>query len=114
MYRHHLLNKKYTKTHIKVCVFVSLYIIFLQVTKIYSPLLLIGIKGPTTGITRAWRYLLQGQIHLAFQMHRLFIVAPFLAYYLYKYMLLREKRDFVVALSLSLLFFIYWLTQILI
>lgn len=99
-------TKEMLKKHLLFFSISLIYIVFLQVTKIYSPTLLLGFPVPTTGVTRAWLSFFRGDLNLAFEYNRMFLLAPFLGYYVYKSMLFNEKRDVRIVLVLTVIFFI--------
>lgn len=61
---------------------------------------------PTTGVTRAWIQVLQGNWMQAFEYNRVFLLAPVLAISTYRYLLFEEKKDLTLAIVVALVFLI--------
>lgn len=100
-----LFQKQYIKLHLMVGSALLAYMIILQVTGIYSPIwYLTGLSTPTTGVTRAWIQMLQGNVVAAFEYNAVFLVAPFLAISTYRYFIFKKKKDLNLALGFALIF----------
>lgn len=90
-----------------------LYVIFLQKSKIYSPIAyLLKIPMPTTGMTRAWLSLLSGNINKAFNYNALFILAPFLSLSIILYLKTNKRKWLNYSLIMSVILFVYNLFRI--
>ncbi|WP_442911563.1 DUF2752 domain-containing protein [Lachnospira sp.] len=69
--------KNRLKDFIKLLLMIIFFCIILSITRIGCPIKFItGISCPGCGMTRAWIYLLHGDIHLAFYYHPLFFLVP--------------------------------------
>lgn len=100
-----LFQMKYLKLHLLVGLGLLTYMIILQVTEIYSPIwYLTGLSMPTTGVTRAWIQMLQGNVGAAFEYNAVFLAAPFLAITAYRYLIFNKKKDLNLALGFALIF----------
>lgn len=105
--RESLFQKRLLKTHLLSGLAFVIYAGGLQVTQIYSPIwYLTGWQMPTTGITRAWLQLLQGNVASAFEYHRLFLLAPVLAIAIYRYVLFEDRRDLILAIGCAIIFLV--------
>ena len=84
------------------------YVVLLQILKIYSPITyLFGVLTPTTGMTRAWLSLLSLNFNQAFLYHKLFILGPFLLLFIILY-LYKEKTIYIkLSILIAAVLFVY-------
>ena len=110
------MNKNTKKRYINHVIYAgvfSLYVIFLQVTKIYSPITyLFNIPTPTTGTTRALISFIQGDIQSAFHKHPLFWLAPFFGINMYLLLLDKKKKNLYISLICAIIYFITYLIRL--
>lgn len=103
--------KSFIKRHkleITISIVLVLYVIILQVTKVYSPITyFLGIEVPTTGTTRAWLQLIQGRIREAFQFNALFLLAPAIAFAYYQLAFKNNKHYTIPLIIFSFIYLIY-------
>lgn len=101
-------NQKRILKKVMIISVLFLYVILLQVTKVYSPIaFLTNIPMPTTGMTRAWLSVLSLDFRQAFNYHGLFILGPLLAAYIFLYF--KEDKDKYLnwSIGLALILFVY-------
>ncbi|CAM3723827.1 DUF2752 domain-containing protein [Erysipelothrix urinaevulpis] len=105
-----LLTQKGFRQQIVIGTLLCLYIVLLQVFKIYSPITyFFGVPTPTTGITRAWLMFFRGDLLGALNKHPLFPLAIPYASSLYLYMTKRKCLYFIVAFLFALLYLVVYI-----
>lgn len=110
------MNKKVKSLTVKnlfVFLLVVAYVIFLQKSKIYSPITYFTkISMPTTGMTRAWLAFLKFDLNLALKYHALFYLGPILLVFISLYYYQKKSKYLSYAIFISLILFIYNLFRI--
>lgn len=91
----------------------SFYVIFLQITEIYSPVTyLFGIPTPTTGTTRALISFLKGNLSDAFHKHPLFPLSPFFGISLYLLFFYKNKKFLYSSIVFAIIYFIVFIIRL--
>lgn len=102
-----IFQRKHMKKNFGVILALLVYMIVLQVTKVYSLIwYLTGWTMPTTGVTRAWMQFLQGNFRAAFEYNAVFLFAPFLALFIYRYFIFKNKIDLRLSIIFALIFLV--------
>lgn len=91
-----------------------IYVLFLQISKVYSPITyLFGIPTPTTGITRALIAAMKGNLSRAFFIHPLFLLSVPYGLSVYVYLFYKRPVHLRISLLFALIFLVVYVIRIL-